>query len=124
MRVQVAVLTCDGCGVETEPARTLSAATALARTLSWRVTSREDLCAECRPGEDPPVPAGLAARLRTIGSAAICWCGLPVQHDWAGKADGRPHPGTDGTEPVGFLLPIIERETRDAFLRISQETSR
>lgn len=28
----------------------------------------------------------------TIGDAALCWCGLPFDHDWPGRASGRKHP--------------------------------
>lgn len=35
---------------------------------------------------------GSQAHLRTIGGPG-CWCGESSDHDWPGRAEGKPHPG-------------------------------
>lgn len=40
----------------------------------------------------PPSGRGTGEGLKTLGDMQTCFCGLPFQHDWPGKADGVPHP--------------------------------
>jgi excisionase family DNA binding protein len=38
---------------------------------------------------------------QTLGDEVHCWCGEPLDHDWAGKATGAPHPHEhEGTQQV------------------------
>jgi hypothetical protein len=48
-----------------------------------------------RPWDRPRPVTGAQHRARTlvtIGVLRECWCGLPVNPDWEGKADRAPHP--------------------------------
>jgi hypothetical protein len=46
-----------------------------------------------------------------------CWCGLPFDHDWPGKADGRKHPRKESpvTTPATEEQPRIERRALRAY---------
>lgn len=51
------------------------------------------------------------------GSMDWCWCGLPFDHDWPGKADGRKHPRKESpvTTPATEEQPRIERRALRAY---------
>ena len=64
----------------------------------------------------PGVPHGgskTVTRENTAGSMDLCWCGRPFDHDWAGKAGGRPHPRKEDPlikEEADMPTPAAEPE--------------
>jgi hypothetical protein len=44
------------------------------------------------PQTRPRPPGSKTPGLKTLGGQGGCWCGETYGHDWAGKADGAPHP--------------------------------
>src|SRR5215510_7678716 len=68
-----------------------------------------------------PAPHGGQASVRpedTAGSHDLCWCGLPFDHDWPGKAEGSRHPRKEPTTmaaPASDEVPRIERRALRAY---------
>lgn len=59
----------------------------------------------------PSVPHGgnkTVSPDETAGSMDLCWCGLPFDHDWPGKSEGRRHPRKE-SENVNTPVPTEEQ---------------
>lgn len=51
-----------------------------------------------------------------LGSLVECWCGLPLDHDWPGKAEGRKHPTGANT-----TMQTLDRGDLKAYHQTVQE---
>lgn len=64
-----------------------------------------------------PSPHGGTKHVSTediLGDIDTCWCGLPADHDWAGKSEGRKHPRkVDGVTAVKAEQEKPRLERRD-----------
>ena len=55
---------------------------------------------------------GEAHVYHATGSLTYCWCGLPLDHDWPGKDQGRKHPREEATVTTGATSGTQQRIER------------
>lgn len=55
------------------------------------------------------------------GAEDLCWCGLPLNHDWPGKSSGTKHPKGTSVTTMTEAPPHIDRRQLRAYHRDLQE---